>query len=159
MRSDDLSVWMFLRDCAGGNAKLCQVFIKTALELLSSGDYHKLVNNSQPAGCWSRRPHGREVTPERADCTFAQHLWACGVDEANYASVFRPYVFAVHLHTECPDGGTFEFGYVLMDARRKVALAIGYPDSGNASEKHKQQDTVPSTRSEQRRRASPAAIA
>src|ERR1700690_4074218 len=150
---------MFLHDCAGGNAKSHQVFIKTALGLLSSGDYHKLVDNSQPAGCWSPRPHGREVAPERADHAFAQHLWACGVDEENYASVFWPYAFVVHLHTECPDGGTFEFGYVLMDARREVALATGYPDSGNASKKRKQQDTFPSTRPEQRRRASPNAIA
>ena len=159
MRSDNLSVWMFLRDCAGGNTKSRQVFIKTALELLSSGEYHKLVDNSQPAGCWSPRPYGREVSPERADRVFAQHLWACGVDEANYASVFRPYAFAVHLHTECPDGGAFEFGYVLMDERREVALAANHPDTGNVSKKRKQQDAVPSTRPEQRRRASPAAVA
>src|ERR1700723_686695 len=66
---------------------------------------------------------------------------------------------AVHLHTECPDGGTFEFGYIMMDACREVALATGYPDSGNASKKRKQQDAVPSMRPEQRRRASPAAVA
>src|SRR6202142_2642886 len=159
MQSDDLSVWMFLRDCAGGNAKSRQVFIKTALELLSSGEYHKLVDNSQPAGCWSPRPYGREVSRERADRAFAQHLWACGVDEANYVSVFRPYAFAVHLHTECPDGGTFEFGYVLMDERREVALAANHPDTGNVSKKRKQQDAVPSMRPEQQRRAWPAAVA